>query len=407
MHDPVSVVVPARDEAATIGNVVTTLSAMQGVAEVVVVDNASADDTAAVAAAAGARTVREDRPGMGHAVRTGFLAARQDWVMKVDADLDRFDTALFARMIKARGPDIGLVKGRWQDPGDNMPMTRLLVMPSIRQIFPGLAHLQAPNSGIYVANRRLIAMQELVGSYAADLDVMLRIHAAGAEVAEVDIGRIEHDSRDLGHYNAMAEVILAFFLHQNKAQITGETVVMAHDGEQVIEYVLGTAAARARSGAVITVYLDEVEGVAADALRAALAPFPTAAVLPLSGVGAFVPRSSARSLRLFAPYPAAHEDRAIRAALHMQAAMPGGLSSDLLLMPLNADRGAVGAFRTDVALEIGTGADIKRTALQAIAPGEAGDLRAAPRELFQSFASLPDPLKSALSTELRGEAGNM
>ena len=47
MPDPISVIVPARNEAATIGTVVATMRAMQDVAEVVVIDNASEDDTAA------------------------------------------------------------------------------------------------------------------------------------------------------------------------------------------------------------------------------------------------------------------------------------------------------------------------------------------------------------------------
>ncbi|MEL6648823.1 MAG: glycosyltransferase [Pseudomonadota bacterium] len=214
MQEPVSVIIPAHNEAATIEGVVRKLRGLAWVDEVVVVDNGSTDETGALAKRAGARAVREEMRGMGYAVRAGLGAARNDWVMKLDADLERFDTALFAAMPAARAQGVGLVKGAWNDPGDNMPMTRLLVTPAIRQMFPGLDHLRAPNSGIYLVDRRWIAHQELVGTYAADLDVMLRVHASGAEVVEVDIGRIVHDSRNLGHYNAMADVIMAFFLEQ-------------------------------------------------------------------------------------------------------------------------------------------------------------------------------------------------
>jgi glycosyltransferase involved in cell wall biosynthesis len=70
---PVVAVVPALDEAATIGAVVAGAAASCD--EVVVVDNASADPTAARAAAAGARVVREPRRGYGAACLTGALAA--------------------------------------------------------------------------------------------------------------------------------------------------------------------------------------------------------------------------------------------------------------------------------------------------------------------------------------------
>jgi glycosyltransferase involved in cell wall biosynthesis len=66
-------VVPALDEAATIGAVVAGAAACCD--EVVVVDNGSADATAARAAAAGARVVREPRRGYGAACLTGALAA--------------------------------------------------------------------------------------------------------------------------------------------------------------------------------------------------------------------------------------------------------------------------------------------------------------------------------------------
>jgi len=70
---PVVAVVPALDEAATIGAVVAGAAASCD--EVVVVDNASADTTAARAADAGARVVREPRRGYGAACLTGALAA--------------------------------------------------------------------------------------------------------------------------------------------------------------------------------------------------------------------------------------------------------------------------------------------------------------------------------------------
>jgi glycosyltransferase involved in cell wall biosynthesis len=49
MQQPISVIIPARNEAATITQVVATMRAMAHVAEVVVIDNASDDGTAEAA----------------------------------------------------------------------------------------------------------------------------------------------------------------------------------------------------------------------------------------------------------------------------------------------------------------------------------------------------------------------
>jgi glycosyltransferase involved in cell wall biosynthesis len=55
--------------------------------EVLVVDNASEDDSAALAAATGARVVLEPRRGYGSAYLAGFEAARGEYIVMADADL--------------------------------------------------------------------------------------------------------------------------------------------------------------------------------------------------------------------------------------------------------------------------------------------------------------------------------
>jgi glycosyltransferase involved in cell wall biosynthesis len=55
--------------------------------EVLVVDNASEDDSAALATAAGARVVSEPRRGYGSAYLAGFAAARGEYIVMADADL--------------------------------------------------------------------------------------------------------------------------------------------------------------------------------------------------------------------------------------------------------------------------------------------------------------------------------
>jgi dolichol-phosphate mannosyltransferase len=89
---PVSVVVPARDEADRIGPLAQALVRDVHVAEVVVVDDESTDRTAPVALAAGARVVA-GRPlpdgwvGKPWALQQGLEAATGHWVVTLDADV--------------------------------------------------------------------------------------------------------------------------------------------------------------------------------------------------------------------------------------------------------------------------------------------------------------------------------
>ena len=68
------VVIPALNEAGSIAQLVREALA-QPVARVIVVDNGSTDDTATVAASAGATVVREPRRGYGYACAAGVAAA--------------------------------------------------------------------------------------------------------------------------------------------------------------------------------------------------------------------------------------------------------------------------------------------------------------------------------------------
>ena len=81
-----SVIIPARNEAGAIAEVVRRVRETLP-AEVIVVDNNSNDDTAAVAAAAGARVVHESARGYGHACLRGIAAAaRPDVIVFIDGD---------------------------------------------------------------------------------------------------------------------------------------------------------------------------------------------------------------------------------------------------------------------------------------------------------------------------------
>ncbi|OON70213.1 glycosyltransferase family 2 protein [Hymenobacter sp. CRA2] len=67
----IDVIIPAHNEAQSIGRVLADIPA-GWVREVIVVDNASTDDTATPARAGGATVLREERPGYGHACLRGM-----------------------------------------------------------------------------------------------------------------------------------------------------------------------------------------------------------------------------------------------------------------------------------------------------------------------------------------------
>jgi glycosyltransferase involved in cell wall biosynthesis len=82
----VSVIIPTRNEALSIGRVLADLP-MDLVTEVIVVDSNSTDDTREIAARLGARVISEPRRGYGRACLTGIAAASApDVVVFLDGD---------------------------------------------------------------------------------------------------------------------------------------------------------------------------------------------------------------------------------------------------------------------------------------------------------------------------------
>jgi hypothetical protein len=85
--DSILVLIPVRNEAATIAQVIQTLQAA-GLRRIRVVDNGSTDDSAAIARAAGAEVISEPTPGYGQACWRGLqvLPEDVDWILFCDGD---------------------------------------------------------------------------------------------------------------------------------------------------------------------------------------------------------------------------------------------------------------------------------------------------------------------------------
>src|SRR4051794_32304698 len=85
---PVSVVIPAYRRPGMVERALrSVLAQTRRPAEVIVVDDASGDDTGARAAALGARVITHERnSGRGATRNRGIAAASQDWIALLDCD---------------------------------------------------------------------------------------------------------------------------------------------------------------------------------------------------------------------------------------------------------------------------------------------------------------------------------
>jgi glycosyltransferase involved in cell wall biosynthesis len=105
-----SVVIPAFNEAASVGAVVSALASAASWHEIIVIDDGSSDNTCAAASAAGARVIRHPyNKGNGAAVKSGIRAATGAFILIMDAD-GQHPPADAARLVDKLG-DFDLVVG--------------------------------------------------------------------------------------------------------------------------------------------------------------------------------------------------------------------------------------------------------------------------------------------------------
>ncbi len=104
MPATLTVIIPTYNEAATLQEVVARVRATGILAEIIIVDDASTDGSAAIAAglaegSADITLLRHDRNhGKGRALRTGLESATGDFVLVQDADLE-YDPSDYARLL--------------------------------------------------------------------------------------------------------------------------------------------------------------------------------------------------------------------------------------------------------------------------------------------------------------------
>jgi len=222
----VSVCVPARNEAATVGAVVAAVVrphlAVAGgsglVDEVLVVDDGSEDDTGSRAAAAGARVLRRAAdPGKGQAMRAALEAATADLVVFLDADVvdttESFVTGLLGPLLVHE--DVALVKGCYERPLEGQPagggrVTELVARPLLELCFPELAGVRQPLAGETAAPRWALEKVGLSDGYGVELGLLIDVAArfGTGSIAQVDLGTRTHRNRPLDELRPQAVEVL-------------------------------------------------------------------------------------------------------------------------------------------------------------------------------------------------------
>ncbi|WP_243715475.1 glucosyl-3-phosphoglycerate synthase [Micromonospora sp. KC207] len=230
----VSVVLPARNEEATVGAIVSTIREhlMDRIAlvdELIVVDSRSTDRTAQVARAAGAEVVGQDEmtrglprlAGKGDALWAGLAAAEGDVVAFVDADLREFRPHFVTGLIGPLliDPSIDFVKGFYHrplvgaasvEPDGGGRVTELMARPLLNLFWPELAGFVQPLAGEYAGRRDVLERVPFVSGYGVETAMLIDLlDLVGLDaLAQVDLGERRHRHQDTAALGRMSAQIM-------------------------------------------------------------------------------------------------------------------------------------------------------------------------------------------------------
>jgi glucosyl-3-phosphoglycerate synthase len=223
-REPITVVLPAREVADTIGQIVERLRGLDPlIDQIVVVDADSRDGTAAIAAAAGAEVYSERRLvpefgqvlGKGDAMWRAIDVVRGELVAYLDSDTRDFAPHFAVGMLGPllAEPDLHFVKGFFRRPylssdGAQLPLdggrvTELTARPLLSAFFPELAAFVQPLAGEVAMRRGLLERMPFATGYAVETAMLL--HARDALGGTHGMAQVDLDVR-LNHHQPLPQL---------------------------------------------------------------------------------------------------------------------------------------------------------------------------------------------------------
>ena len=229
---PISVILPAREVATTIGQIIDSLTALRElglVDEILVIDAASEDGTALLAAAHGASVFQEDEllsehgpaRGKGDAMWRALSVARGEIAVFLDADTSDFSPSFLVGLLgpMLADPTIRFVKGAFLRPlqiaGQVLPgqggrVTELVARPLLNLYAPHLAGFDQPLAGELAARADLLRALPFPAGYGVEIANLIdAARLAGVDaLAQVDLGTRQNRHQSLRDLSAMSYAVM-------------------------------------------------------------------------------------------------------------------------------------------------------------------------------------------------------
>jgi glucosyl-3-phosphoglycerate synthase len=190
----ISVIIPALNEEKTITQVVSYCWQFPLVTEVIVIDDNSEDNTAALALQAKATLIKSKKIGKGISMQEGVAAASNPFLVFLDADIDPYpaDTIRLLTEPLVNG-EVDFVKATFSRNAGRV--TEIMVKPLLAVLYPDLLQYSQPLSGMIAGRKSFFDKLEFYNDYGVDIGILIDMYLMQARIKEVNIGHIENKSK--------------------------------------------------------------------------------------------------------------------------------------------------------------------------------------------------------------------
>lgn len=217
MENKVSIIIPAYNEEKNIKKVIKLLknNSNNDVNEIIVVDNASTDNTNKIAKSTGVTVIQCDSKGKGYAMEMGLSYAKNSIIVFLDADVNNYSVDLVqiltTPIIEGKAD---FVKSMFQRTGGRV--TELVAKPLLEILFPDMYKFSQPLSGMIAGRKSYFEKLNFEKDYGVDIGILLDMIKLEARIEEVEIGKINNNSQDWIQLEKMSrEVMKAIFKRTN------------------------------------------------------------------------------------------------------------------------------------------------------------------------------------------------
>ena len=157
--------------------------------------------------------------GYGRAVKKGLQECENQWVLKLDADIENSQSSWVEMLIDyAVREKSQLVKTCWAASiKDPERVTNFTVKPALRIFFPELLFLGSPISGIYLFDRYAFDFDQLPNGFPFDVAMLISALNQAIKIGQVEIESIQHATiangkRTYQYYFNMSDELLGYIV---------------------------------------------------------------------------------------------------------------------------------------------------------------------------------------------------